>query len=66
MIMEVAVGSRSRERLYLVRYADGDCQHLNESQARSAMTAWATGPVEARDETLNARLPSAGESRPVA
>lgn len=59
MIMEVKV-NRSRERLYLVRSADGDC-HMNENQARSAMAAWATD-LEA-DETLNV---SAGENRPLA
>ena len=44
-IVQVGVGKRSSERLYLIKYSDGDCQHVTESEARAALAAWAIDSI---------------------
>lgn len=39
-IVDVGVGIKTSERLYLIKYLDGDCEHVTESEARTAIAAW--------------------------
>ena len=41
LIVDVSVGTKTRERLYLVRYLDGDLEHMTESEAMKAVATWA-------------------------
>ena len=58
-IVDVAMGMNTRERLYLIRYFDGDMEHMTESEAMEALAAWAdadaphkpAGDAETADET---------------
>jgi len=39
-IVDVGVGIKTSERLYLIKYLDGDCEHVTENEARTAIAAW--------------------------
>ena len=58
-IVQVGVGKRSSERLYLIKYSDGDCQHVTGSEARAALAAWAmvvlTSTIEQREQSLSSQ-----------
>ncbi len=53
-IVDVGVGIKTSERLYLIKYLDGDCEHVTESEARTAIAAWATDDMQVGESADNA------------